>query len=149
MNRFLAPADESITAVEEFLASHGVEEDAIARSPNSDFIMATVPVAVAETLLKTQYHLYRHTEHEDKEILRVDRPYTLPASVAKHLDFVSPTVRFPRVNRLKVKPIKLTRPDEKPQDLTVTPTFLRSVRLRHAFDVLGLCALSTVSVWCC
>lgn len=49
----VAPHDESIEKVNEWLASHGFDESAISRSPAKDWVKLAVPVAIAEKMLKT------------------------------------------------------------------------------------------------
>ena len=63
-----------------------------------DFVVCpAVPVAVAEEMLNTKYHAYVHSAAGWGDIVRADSAtgYSLPASVAAHVDFVSPTLRFP------------------------------------------------------
>jgi hypothetical protein len=48
-------------------------------------------------MLNTEYHTYVHSAAGWGDIVRADSAtgYSLPASVAAHVDFVSPTLRFP------------------------------------------------------
>ena len=49
----VAPHDESITAVDKWLASHGFNESTISRSPAKDWATIRVPVSLAEKMLDT------------------------------------------------------------------------------------------------
>jgi tripeptidyl-peptidase I len=52
----VAPHSESIGLVNEWLGSHGFNEDAIVRSPAKDWVTINVPVRVAEQMLDTVSH---------------------------------------------------------------------------------------------
>lgn len=53
-------------------------------------------VAQAEALLGARYYTYTHHRFERATLrLAPGTSYSLPASVAAHVDFVSPTARFP------------------------------------------------------
>jgi tripeptidyl-peptidase-1 len=49
----VAPHNESVTVVDEWLLSHGIDTAAVERSPAGDWITASIPVSVAETMLDT------------------------------------------------------------------------------------------------
>ena len=49
----VAPHDESITAVDKWLASHGFNESTISRSPAKDWATIRVPIGLAEKMLDT------------------------------------------------------------------------------------------------
>ena len=49
----VAPEDESVHLVNEWLASHGIYEDNLSRSPARDWVLVKVPVSQAEEMLKT------------------------------------------------------------------------------------------------
>lgn len=49
----VAPHDESITAVDNWLASHGFNESTIYRSPAKDWATIRVPIGLAEKMLDT------------------------------------------------------------------------------------------------
>ena len=49
----VAPEAESVHLVNEWLASHGVYEDGLTRSPAKDWVHIKIPVALAEEMLKT------------------------------------------------------------------------------------------------
>lgn len=49
----VAPEPESVHLVNEWLASHGLYEDSLSRSPAKDWVLVKVPVSLAEDMLKT------------------------------------------------------------------------------------------------
>lgn len=53
VEELVAPHPESLEAVNEWLASHGILEDDIVRSPAKDWVTITIPVSLAETMLDT------------------------------------------------------------------------------------------------
>lgn len=91
-----APDPAHVEAVMSHLRAHGAEPQAA--TPNSDIITAKVTVETAERLLSAKYHQHLH-ESSGIEITRVVEGYSLPDEVAAAVDFVSPTVHFPGVNR--------------------------------------------------
>lgn len=117
----VTPKPESVLAVRRWLAAHGVVPDST--SPNHDFAVVTVPVAVAEALLGAPYFLWRHKSMTSVTALRLDATsYALDADVAPHVDFVRPSVTFPSVRR----PFRVLDPDT-PAALLDDPTFLRKL----------------------
>jgi len=101
VHSLVAPSPLSIAVVEKWLKKHKIPSSALKRSPSSDFITVTVAVSKAERMLSAEYYLYKH-DQSGHEILRLDRPYTLPRLMRAHLDFIAPTVHFPRVRTMKM-----------------------------------------------
>lgn len=100
VNEFVKPTTESVAAVREYLARHGADKHTMTASPNSDFITAVMPAHLVERMFKTHYHVYKHAE-SGIEVTRATS-YRLPSDVAEHIDFATPTVRFPVVQKSKV-----------------------------------------------
>jgi tripeptidyl-peptidase-1 len=90
VNDLTSPSAEAIKDVSLYLASFGVKDVAF----SSGFLRATVSIATAEEILTTKYSTYRHSLTGDLAIRCED--YSLPNHVAAHVDFVSPTVNFPK-----------------------------------------------------
>jgi tripeptidyl-peptidase-1 len=103
----LKPDEEHINAVMEHLQSHGI----IARkaTPNGDILSAVVTAEKAETLLQTKYEAISHVK-TGHVMHRCLEGYTLPADVARALDFVSPTVHL-------TKPAKPMSPPKDAKEL--------------------------------
>ena len=53
VEELVAPHSTSLDAVNEWLATHGLGEDDIARSPAKDWITINIPVALVEAMLNT------------------------------------------------------------------------------------------------
>ena len=53
VNELIAPHPESVDQVTAWLASHGLYDEALSRSPAGDWIKVKVPVSLAEDMLHT------------------------------------------------------------------------------------------------
>ncbi|KAK7470304.1 hypothetical protein VKT23_001735 [Stygiomarasmius scandens] len=92
-----APHDESLSLVNEWLASHGIQED-FTRSPARDWVIVDVPLSLAETMLDTTYHVWKH---DDGDYLVRTISYSLPEHLHGHVDLVQPTTIFARWKGMK------------------------------------------------
>ncbi|KAF8134388.1 peptidase S8/S53 domain-containing protein [Boletus edulis] len=86
-----APSDKTIDVVRSWLLESGVESERIRLTPTKGWIEVTSSVEEAERLLQTEYKLYGH--NSGKEHVACDA-YHLPAHIAPHVDFVTPSVHF-------------------------------------------------------
>ncbi|KAG8739824.1 hypothetical protein FRC10_005085 [Ceratobasidium sp. 414] len=93
VEELVAPRDETVKAVEEWLDVHGVK--VAERSPAGDWLHVLVPVARAEQMLNTRYNVYRHTS--GNHIVRAES-YALPRSLDEHVDLVQPTTFFGKIH---------------------------------------------------
>lgn len=98
INELTKPSEEAISAVLSHLKEFNVDSYEL----SSGFVRATVKTTVAEALLSTKYNTYRHSVTGD-ETVRCDS-YSLPENVAPHVDFVAPTVNFPRPMKVAPEP---------------------------------------------
>lgn len=120
VQRLVAPQQESVQAVLDWLREHSVDlAHGLAISPNADFVRVVVPVSLAERMLQAEFHHFQHAA-SGHAVHRLAAPYTLPARLAAHVDFVGPTVRFPRVQRAALRLNALP-------DAAVTPAMLRQL----------------------
>ncbi len=103
-----------------------------------DFLMADTIVSKAEALLQVQYWNYEAVQTQSvfgrsqvkytRRIARTTGAYTVPVNVAAALDFVSPTIHFPRIKSTVVKQVIPSEEGvEAPEDLFVTPPYLQSL----------------------
>lgn len=92
VDALVAPTKEATTAVNNFVFQHGVS----CNPSGSAALVCQVPVAVAEEMLAVEYHNFVHVE-TGAAFVRANTHYTVPASVAPHLDLVSPTNRLPGI----------------------------------------------------
>ncbi|KAH9947181.1 tripeptidyl peptidase A [Amylocystis lapponica] len=90
----VAPHPESIDAVNEWLAAHGIFEQDITRSPAKDWVTVVVPVKLAEKMLDTEYHVWVHDD-TGHTLVRTTA-YSLPETLHTHIDVIQPTTAFSR-----------------------------------------------------
>jgi tripeptidyl-peptidase I len=139
VNQLSAPKVESIIQVVSYLQQHGVDiTTQVSTTPNADIMEVTVDVATAEKLLEAKYNVYQH-HMTGQQIHRIAGTYTLPAHVAAHVDFVGPTIRFPRTSALRVRASEVSAPNA-----GVTPDFLR--KLYNIGEVVGQAANNAQAV---
>ncbi|KAK7470306.1 hypothetical protein VKT23_001737 [Stygiomarasmius scandens] len=90
----VAPHDESLALVDEWLASHGIREEDFTRSPARDWVTIKVPVRLAEKMLDTTYHIWIHESSGDSVVRTTS--YSLPEHLHEHVDVIQPTTMFAR-----------------------------------------------------
>ncbi|KAF7983296.1 hypothetical protein HWV62_22961 [Athelia sp. TMB] len=95
----VAPHDESIDLVNAWLASHGIAESDVTRSPAKDWAYIKVPVSKAEDMLDTKYHIWSHVESGDAAVRTTE--YSLPEHLHEHIDLVQPTTLFARFKGMR------------------------------------------------
>jgi len=100
VHAMVAPSQPSVEAVKSFITSHGAVPRCL--TPNCDFVGTVVTIETANQMLDARYQKYMNsaagiTRHATDS-------YSLPASVAAHVDFVSPTVRLPTVMTVQPAP---------------------------------------------
>ncbi|TFY52562.1 hypothetical protein EVJ58_g9946 [Rhodofomes roseus] len=95
----IAPHEESVSAVDEWLASYGFASHELSRSSASDWVKLRIPVSLAEEMLKTEYHVWQHEESGDAVVRTTS--YSLPEHLHVHIDVVQPTTTFARMRGMK------------------------------------------------
>jgi tripeptidyl-peptidase-1 len=95
----VAPHPESLDLVNDWLASHGIGEEDMIRSPAQDWVTVTVPVRLAEKMLDTTYHVWTHGA-SGESIVRTTS-YSLPIHLHEHIEVVQPTTTFARLKGFK------------------------------------------------
>ncbi|RDB19145.1 Tripeptidyl-peptidase sed3 [Hypsizygus marmoreus] len=88
----VAPHPESVNVIEEWLAAHGLGSTDLARSPAKDWVTINIPVHLAEKMLDTKYHVWKHIE-SGAHLIRTTS-YSLPENVHAHVDVIQPTTMF-------------------------------------------------------
>eukprot|EP00466_Bigelowiella_natans_P005114 jgi/Bigna1/132046/aug1.16_g6754 len=96
VNKLVAPSSASLGSILQYLSSFQI--NTCETSPSGDFVRCIVTVSTAEALLDTEYHRYEHIDNPAISILRTAY-YSLPKGVSEYIDFVSPTVRFPSLQK--------------------------------------------------
>ncbi|PFH47604.1 hypothetical protein AMATHDRAFT_151702 [Amanita thiersii Skay4041] len=92
VDNLVAPHSDSIKAVDEWLASFGFGEESIVRSPAKDWVTIRVPVSLAEEMLDTKYHVWKHDKSGDYLVRTTS--YSLPETLHEHVDVIQPTTMF-------------------------------------------------------
>ncbi|KAH9831612.1 tripeptidyl peptidase A [Rhodofomes roseus] len=95
----IAPHEESVSAVDEWLASYGFASHELSRSSAGDWVKLRIPVSLAEEMLKTEYHVWQHEESGDAVVRTTS--YSLPEHLHVHIDVVQPTTTFARMRGMK------------------------------------------------
>lgn len=93
----VSPKAESVHAVEEYLASFGVNATKVNRF--GDIIEVNMPVETAEKVFSTEFATFRNTLDREQSVSRITKPYHLPEAVAAHVAVVDDIMRFPLVKR--------------------------------------------------
>ncbi|VDB96160.1 unnamed protein product [Peniophora sp. CBMAI 1063] len=105
VNVFVAPTQESLSAINAFLATHNLV--AIPVSPAGDIVAVNVTVAQANSLFDTEYYTFMSTDTGDTTVRTLE--YSIPASLKGHLSYIHPTTIFPTFQAkstvLKVTPL--------------------------------------------
>lgn len=100
----IAPAQESIDRVMEWLASHDIHHSEVEQV--GDFINVVVPIHKAEIMLDTEYNTYHS---KGTKVVRALQ-YSLPYDLHDHIDLIQPTTMFGSIHAHASKAIRI---DEK------------------------------------
>ncbi|RDB20085.1 Tripeptidyl-peptidase sed3 [Hypsizygus marmoreus] len=98
VERLVAPHQDSIDAVDEWLRSYNIDSNDVHRSAAKDWVTVKIPVSLAEKMLDTTYHVWEHSDGD--QIVRTTS-YSLPENLHAHIDLVQPTTMFGRFKGLK------------------------------------------------
>jgi tripeptidyl-peptidase I len=86
-----APTTETVSAVKEWLHASGIDPSRIKMSNSRNWLNFNATVAEAETLLRTEYHLYKHEMGHNHIACEA---YSVPHHLTDHIDIVTPTIHF-------------------------------------------------------
>ncbi|TDL29664.1 tripeptidyl peptidase A [Rickenella mellea] len=99
VEELVAPSEESINVVDKWLASHGLTQHDVSRSPAKDWVIVKVPVGVAGEMLGTSFGLWTHKASGQTAVRTLK--YSLPVDVHGHVELVQPTTMFSRTTGQK------------------------------------------------
>lgn len=105
--RYVHGRPESVQAVLRALGAVGVPREKVDFTIGMDFAVATLPASSAETLFSSKLFRFLH-EKKNKTIVR-SLEFTMPASIADHIDFVYGITGFPR-NLISPQPCERPAP---------------------------------------
>eukprot|EP01084_Bolivina_argentea_P295414 508593_1 len=120
------PTDETTAIVKNWLVKSGVDYTKIENAtPNGDFLRVRTTIEFAEELLECEYYDYTNKIYPNALVARVDHEsyYHVPSLVSDHLDFVSPTHRFPSPMRINASNYN----NDLSPDAANTPAVLREL----------------------
>ncbi|KZV80791.1 subtilisin-like protein [Exidia glandulosa HHB12029] len=132
---FTRPTDETRNAVNNWLATHGL--NATDASSAGDWIAVQVPASVANTMLGAEYRLFAH-ERSNSTLVRT-LSYSLPLSLQGHVKTVWPGTSFFNPHALPVsavQPLRRSGP---------VPELVKRFDLSEINAVLGKYGLKPVS----
>jgi len=94
IHKFLKPKDDSIALILDWFNYYNIEKNNINYlTVNKDFIRIETTIKTANDMLNTEYANW--INDEGAKHIRVKESYFVPPAIAEHLDFISPSLRFP------------------------------------------------------
>ncbi|KAJ7265375.1 tripeptidyl peptidase A [Mycena haematopus] len=119
IEELVAPHPDSVSAVNQWLSSHGIQEEDISRSGAGDWLTIRVPVSLVEKMLDTKYHVWKHTTSGDY-IVRTTS-YSLPKDILDHVELIQPTTMFGTFKKLKSTIHSISQTGSQIQSQTLPP----------------------------
>ena len=126
VHALVAPLPSHVQNVMQFLSEHGLQGHAA--TPNSDFIVTTAKVDIAETMLAPEGYKYQKLVHKatGHTVHRLrSKGYSLPRRVAESVDLVAPTTYVPTIRAARETP--KSKPFSAPDGLLNVPQNLRAL----------------------
>ncbi|KAJ7291911.1 tripeptidyl peptidase A [Mycena rebaudengoi] len=121
IEELVAPRPDSVTAVNEWLLSHAIQETDIGRSAAGDWLTIKVPVQLVEKMLNTKYHIWQHTS-SGEYIVRTTS-YSLPKDILDHVELIQPTTMFGTFKKLRSTIHSISEIDPQIQAQNLPPVF--------------------------
>ncbi|KJA29732.1 hypothetical protein HYPSUDRAFT_126973, partial [Hypholoma sublateritium FD-334 SS-4] len=140
VEQLVAPRPASLDAVNTWLGTFGYSEDEFTRSPAKDWISLKVPVSVAEKMLDTKYHVWKHIDSGD--FLVRTTSYSLPKHLHDHIELIQPTTMFGRFKPEKSTVYSATRVPS-----TISQDSSASISTASGISVDASCN-STITITC-
>lgn len=130
---FFAPDDDSVRAVKEWLVSSGIatNEKSIRVSHSGTWLQLNTTVGKVQKATQAQYSVYSNA-HREAKFLGTES-YSLPESIAPHVDFIVPGVSFVQLEGAS--------PKRSPRKVSVRQD-------SKAGDATGECTADTQSLYC-
>ena len=92
VNDLIRPSDESLALVQDWLQQH-IDFERVDYRMANDFMSFSLPIAKAESLLQTNYSIYRH--RDGSELVRTTE-WSLPLYLHEHVVAIQPSTSFLR-----------------------------------------------------
>jgi len=98
LTRLIAPSEATISAVQTWLGQHGVYPSDCSSIFTKDFMTCRLSCESAEAMLRgAKFYRFKHSKLS-RPFVRSIQLYSVPVSIAPHVDFVGGVLRFPAVN---------------------------------------------------
>lgn len=140
LDAFVRPTVTATNAVMHFIREHTAADSrvVVTSSPSGAFVtVSELTVAAAERMLHTQFRTFTHVHSGHSYIRAPHRYHSLPAHVARHVDFVGGVHRLPSSTLSTFTPAALASPAFNSTALyDVTPAFLKKLYAMPA-DIRG------------
>ncbi|KAJ6616233.1 tripeptidyl peptidase A [Mycena sp. CBHHK59/15] len=94
VEQLVAPHPASLESVDRWLASYGIQQSHLARSPAKDWLTIMLPLRLAEKMLDTTWYVWKHTASGDTLVRTIS--YNLPKYLHEHIELIQPTTMFAR-----------------------------------------------------
>lgn len=88
VDSFLKPPPESVSLVNEFLASHGI--NSTSGTSAGDWVSFSVPISKANEMFGAEFTVFKHIATGKEQIRTLS--YSIPTELQGHLDLVHPTI---------------------------------------------------------
>ncbi|KAJ4479182.1 tripeptidyl peptidase A [Lentinula aciculospora] len=105
VENLVAPSNETVHLVHEWLSSHGIEDADMSRTPAKDWVVVNLPISLVEKMLDTNYSVWQHADGHFT--IRTTR-YSLPEYLLDHIDLVQPTTMFARFSNMRTTMYRAT-----------------------------------------
>jgi len=104
---YFKPSIATIDSVTEWLSQNGFTiENGKINIESHGVIKVSITCGAANRLLNAKYNFYENTLNGKTHLHVEDGIYNIPQSVVDHIDFISPTIRFPlKRHTLKTEPL--------------------------------------------
>jgi tripeptidyl-peptidase-1 len=100
VNELIKPSEETTTLVRTWLKLHGIS-DGLDLCSAGDWLNVKLPVGSIESLLNTEYSVYRHVD--GTELIRTTR-WSLPIHLHEHITIIQPTNSFMKIKKMAPRP---------------------------------------------
>ena len=98
LTQLISPSEATLTAVQAWLKQHGVLSSDCMSILTKDFMTCRMSSESAEAMLfGAKFFRFKHSKLS-RPVVRSVQLYSVPKSIAPHLDFVGGVLRFPAVN---------------------------------------------------
>ena len=105
ITNMVGPDPSHAEAVRALLLAYSIPPTHVEVNKNRDIITVRLPATLAEEIFQTKLFRFRHTGKIEASFIRAHAPYSLPASIAPVVAYVSELIRFPAIRDLPFVPV--------------------------------------------